>query len=290
MSFQISIKTEELQKRSIFLACPMYGGMCAGIFTKSVADLINKCNQHGIQIMTFFLFNESLITRARNYCADTFMRSGATHFLFIDSDIGFNPDDVLSMLALQGDDSEYDILCGPYPKKCIAWEKIIAAVNKGVGEDNPNQLDDFVGDFVFNPLVEGPGPHEIPLGQPARVLESGTGFMMIRRKTFEDFQKAYPELSYRPDHVRTAEFDGSREIMMYFQAEVDPFTDSKRYLSEDYWFCQKVHAMGGKIWLCPWMRTQHLGSHIYGGSLAALASIGVSATADPTQLKKKKQK
>ena len=91
---------------------------------------------------------------------------------------------------------------------------------------------------------------------------------------------------YKPDHVRTEAFDGSREIHMSFQAEIDP--ESKRYLSEDYWFCQKAQKVGLKTWFCPWMKMQHVGTYIFGGSLADLASIGAAATADPGQLKKKK--
>jgi hypothetical protein len=112
--------------------------------------------------------------------------------------------------------------------------------------------------------------------------------MMTRRSAFEKFEKAFPQYSYKPDHVRTEAFDGSREIMQYFQAEIDPV--SKRYLSEDYWFCQKMIEIGGKIWYCPWMKLQHVGSYIFGGSLIDLASIGAPATADPSQLGKNKKK
>ena len=64
---------------------------------------------------------------------------------------------------------------------------------------------------------------------------------------------------------------------------------SKRYLSEDYWFCQKAQEAGLQTWLCPWMKTQHVGSFIFSGSLADLASIGAAATVDPSQLRKGKQ-
>jgi hypothetical protein len=36
------------------------------------------------------------------------------------------------------------------------------------------------------------------------------------------------------------------------------------------------------------MKMQHVGTYIFGGSLADLASVGVSATADPGALKSKK--
>lgn len=282
---EISISIDDLKKRSIFLAVPMYGGQCAGMFAKSVADLSALCTAHGVALRCYFLFNESLITRARNYCVDEFMRSDCTHMMFIDSDIGFDPRDVLALLALQSDESDYDVLAGPYPKKCISWEKIKLAVDKGIADEDANVLDRFVGDYVFNPKGSG---GSFRIDQPIEVAEVGTGFMMVRRKTFEKFAESFPQYSYKPDHVRTEHFDGSREIMMYFQAEIEP--ESKRYLSEDYWFCHLLAKIGLKTWYCPWMKLQHVGSYIFGGSLADLASIGAAATADPSILKKNKSK
>lgn len=283
--FNLQVQLEDLRKRKLFLATPMYGGQCHGTFTRSMMDLTGLCKHYGVEMQTYFLFNESLITRARNYCVDVFMRSPCTHMMFIDSDIGFNPNDVIALLAMQGDDDEYDIIGAPYPKKCIAWEKIQMAVHKGFGQDNPEDLQNFVGDYVFNPKQGG---NRIPLHQPVEVLEIGTGFMMIKKKTMEKFAEHYKEYSYKPDHVRTEDFDGTREIIQYFQAEIDP--KSKRYLSEDYWFCQKVQAIGLKTWLCPWMKLQHTGSFIFGGSLVDLAQLGATATADLDQLNKFKKK
>jgi len=281
---EIKIEMDVLRKRKLFLAVPMYGGACMGMFAKSVADLTAMFAANGLELRSYFLFNESLITRARNYCVDEFMRSDCTHMLFIDSDIGFDPRDIVAMMALQSDDSDYDVLAGPYPKKTISWEKIKLAVDKGIADTDPNVLEKFVGDYVFNPKS---GNGTIRIDEPVEVSEVGTGFMMTRRSAFEKFRDAYPQYHYKPDHVRTEHFDGTREIMQYFQAEIDP--ESKRYLSEDYWFCQKLTQAGGKIWYCPWMKLQHVGTYIFGGSLADLASIGAPATADPAMLKKGKK-
>ena len=272
---EIKVEISDLQKKKLFVAVPMYGGQCSGMFTRSIADLSAICTRYNIPMQLYFLFNESLITRARNYCVDEFMRSGATHLMFIDSDIGFNPQDVLALLALMTDESPYDVMGGPYPKKCISWEKIKQAVDKGVADQDPNVLEKFVGDYVFNPKSK---QTEIPLGEPVEVMEIGTGFMMIRRKTIEKYHEAYPHQWYKPDHVRTEHFDGTREIMAVFDCIIDPV--SKRYLSEDYMFCYNVDKMGMKVWFCPWMQLQHVGSYVFGGSLADLASIGASATAD----------
>lgn len=319
---EINVQVEEMRKYKLFVATPMYGGMCAGMYTRAMADLSAKMAKYGIPLQFYYLFNESLITRARNYCVDEFMRSDATHLMFIDSDIGFKSDDVLAMLGLMiQNPDEYDVMCGPYPKKTIAWEKITQAVNQGVADENPNNLENYVGDFVLNPRKTG----GIKISEPAEVAEGGTGFMMIQKRVFEEYAEKYPQFYYKPDHIRTANFDGSREIMAYFDAliddksqnlmnEIEAFYEkspdaskddvikflsdkttgihqekySNRYLSEDYMFCYNVIRMGRKVWMCPWMQLKHVGSYTFGGSLAHMAQIGTSATADPKKLGKKK--
>ena len=290
MIMEIKIEIDQLKKRKLFVATPMYGGQCHGMYTRSTNDLSALCMHYGIEVKFYYLFNESLITRARNYCCDEFMRSDSTHMIFIDSDIGFDARDVLSMMALmdhEDEKSKYDIMCAPYPKKCIAWEKIKAAVDQGKADEDPQNLDNYVGDYVFNPV---PGTDRIQLDEPAEVLEGGTGFMMFTKKILQKYKDAYWNDSenspggfrYRPDHVRTKEFDGKSEIMMYFQALIDP--ETRRYLSEDYMFCQWARKIDLKIWLCPWMKLQHVGTHVFGGSLADLAQIQASATADASKV------
>jgi hypothetical protein len=283
---ELKIDLSEMRKKKIMVATPMYGGECHGMYCKSTAELAKLSQHYGIEVKFFYLFNESLITRARNYCADEFMRGDYTHLMFIDSDIGFDPNDVLTLAALMDheDPEGKKIMCGPYPKKTIAWEKIKMAVDKGYADTDPSQLENFVGDYVFNPAG---GQTAVRIDEPVKVLEGGTGFMMITKDAFEKFNEAYPDYSYLPDHIRTKHFDGSREIMMYFQALIDP--DSKRYLSEDYMFCQWMSKVGVDVWMAPWMKLLHTGSYTFGGSLADLAALGASATASADEIKNMKK-
>lgn len=282
---EIQVTVEELRKRKIMVCTPMYGAMCTGQYSKSCTDLGIMATNYGVQLGFHYLFNESLITRARNYLVDEFMRSDMTHLMFIDSDIGFDPNDVLAMAAIADPESDKHIVCAPYPKKTIAWEKIKRAVDKGFADENPNKLEKFVGDFVFNPA---PGTDQLRVDEPVEVLEGGTGFMIIQRHVFEKYTEAYPELLYTPDHVRTKHFDGSRKIMAFFDTVICP--DSNRYLSEDYMFCQWARNIGIKVWMCPWMRLTHMGSYMFGGSLVDLAQVGVAATADAELLSKYEKK
>lgn len=279
---KISVKTEDLAKQRLFVGTPMYGGQCVGLYTKSTNDLSMLCSSHKIPLKYYFLFNESLIQRARNYIVDEFLRSDCSHLLFIDADIGFDPRDALALLALQISDPEkYDIVCGPYPKKTIAWEKVSIAAQNGVGKENPFDLEQYVSDFVFNPVG---GAKSFKLAEPVEVAEGGTGFMLITREALEKYRDAYPEYSYKPDHIRTDQFDGTREITAFFDCVIDP--ESKRYLSEDYFFCQQARKAGLSVWMCPWMKLNHVGSYIFKGDMGALGQLGVTATADNKSNKK----
>jgi hypothetical protein len=260
---QLQVKVEELRKKKIFVATPMYGGMAHGMFVKSCLDLQAVGATYGVEVRFSFIFNESLITRARNYLVDEFLRAEQfTHMLFIDADIHFDPRDVIALLAL-----DKDIIGGPYPKKSIKWAAVKEAIVKNPDID-AGELEKVSGDFVFNPA---PGTEKFSVVEPIEVLEIGTGFMMIKREVFAQFRDAYPELRYKPDHVGQANFDGSRYIHAYFDTVID-HGKSDRYLSEDYMFCQWWRKIGGKIWLCPWMKTHHIGTYAFTGDMPAVAN------------------
>jgi len=260
---QLEISVEKLRKNKLFVATPMYGGMAHGMYVKSSLDLQVVCANYGIETRFSYIFNESLITRARNYLVDEFLRSGFTHLLFIDSDIHFDPKDVIAMLAL-----DKEVIGGPYPKKSIKWNAVIDAV-KRKPDITPQDLEKVTGDYVFNAVA---GTGQFNVGEPLEVLEIGTGYMMVKREVFSKFKEAYPELNYKPDHVGQANFDGSRYIHAYFDTVID-HGKSDRYLSEDYMFCQWWRKIGGKIWLCPWMKTHHVGTYAFTGDMGAVANF-----------------
>ena len=274
---QLEVSVEKLREFKLFVATPMYGGMNHGMYMKSCLDLQSICSQYGIEIRFSFIFNESLITRARNYLVDEFLRAeGFTHLLFIDADIHFDPRDVIACLAL-----DKDVVGGPYPKKSIKWASVKEGVKKHP-DIEPGDMEKLAGDFVFNPV---PGTEKFSVAEPVEVLELGTGFMMVKRHVFDKFREAYPEFSYRPDHVGQANFDGQRYIHAYFDTVIDrkrkvvvngeerEFGGSDRYLSEDYMFCQWWRNIGGQIWLCPWMKTHHIGTYAFTGDMPAVANF-----------------
>jgi hypothetical protein len=265
---EIQVKIDELRKKKLFIATPMYGGMAHGLYMKACLDLQNVMNKYGVETKFSFLFNESLITRARNYLVDEFLRSGYTHMLFIDADVHFNAQDVVALLAL-----DKDVIGGPYPKKTINWKNVAEAARKH--PDLPvKDLEKLVGEYVFNVVK---GTKNFSVTEPLEVMEIGTGYMMIKREVFDKMKEAYPTIHYKPDHVGQANFDGARYIQAYFDTVID-YKDSiigggsDRYLSEDYMFCQMWRKIGGQIFLCPWMKTQHIGTYAFTGDMPAVAN------------------
>jgi hypothetical protein len=258
--------------------------MCHGMYTKSLMDTTNVAMQYGIPIEIYYLFNESLITRARNYCVANFLKSDATHLLFVDSDIHWSAMDLMYMLHIVSEKPElYRIMCGLYPKKTIAWEKILKAAQSGEYDENPWELQKLGGDMVFNPL-----PHEYPDGrapinEPVKIKEGATGFMLIQRSVFEEYAAAHPELLYTPDHLREGEFGLNEKIHAFFDCIIN---EQNRYLSEDYMFSEYCRNLGMDIWALPMIELMHCGSYIFQGSIARMAQADVHATVDEETIKK----
>jgi hypothetical protein len=239
----------------LFVATPMYGGMCAGHYTQAILQLQGLCQQNRIDMAASFMFNESLITRARNALAHGFLKSGFTHLMFIDADIRFNPHDVLAMLL-----ADKEVIAGIYPKKEINWSLVSRAVEHGVPVD---QLKYYSGSHVVN-LVDRSGHAEFDGNEPAEILNAGTGFMMIKRQVFEELKPLVP--TYINNATDLNQKLGAEEISEFFTTSIEP--ETQHLLSEDYHFCRIWREAGGKIYAAPWAQLGHVGTYLFDGSLA----------------------
>lgn len=240
--------------KSILIATPMYGGMCTGTYANAMMRVPMVLSQANMLMYYLHMMNESLITRARNKCADEFLKTDATHLMFIDADIGFNPEDIPKMV-----DKDVDILCGLYPKKEINWPRIASAVNNGVP---PDQLANFGGAVVVN-LIKNETTH-VPHGELLEINNGGTGFMLIKREVFEALADKVP--SYTNDmYVSTDVVDKPEMIKEFFDTSIDEETN--RLLSEDYHFCKLARKHGFKIYADPQIELNHTGTYIFSGAV-----------------------
>ena len=241
--------------KKLFVATPMYGGQCAGYYTQSIMELNMLLQRSGIEAQYSFMFNESLITRARNALTHGFLKSGCTHLMFIDSDIKFRPSDIMAML-----ESDEDIICGIYPKKEINWDSVKKAMDSGIPQD---QLKSYTGSFVVN-LVDYQGEVTVPVGKPVEIFNGGTGFMMIKKEVFEKLADKVP--SYFNDvNDLNGQMTIREETKEYFATSIEPETG--RLLSEDYHFCYIWRKSNGKVHAAPWCQLAHIGTYAFEGQL-----------------------
>ena len=240
----------------LFIATPMYGGLCNGSYTVGLLTAVGIFANNGIAIQYAHMMNESLITRARNALAKDFLASGSTHLMFIDADIGFNPQDIVRMV-----NADKEIICGIYPKKEINWLEVTKAVNAGVP---PQELHKHTGAFVVN-LVGGATSAEGDMYTPLEIANGGTGFMLIKREVFEVLIGRVP--TYTNDMFAAIDDQTKKEeINEFFTTSIDK-ESGNRLLSEDYHFCKIAREAGFKVWAAPWAQLTHTGTYIFSGAL-----------------------
>ena len=135
MNDRIDVDMESLRQQHVMVATPCYGGMIGEPYLKAMTGLAILFKHYGLNFTLATLSNESLVTRARNTLTAMFLENSTyTHMMFIDADIGFDPQDIVKMLH-----RDKDIVTGAYPKKSINWPAIHGvAIDKK--PDDPSEL------------------------------------------------------------------------------------------------------------------------------------------------------
>lgn len=248
----------------VLIATPCYGNMMCNSYFQSIIGLLSAFSQLGIRYGIQTIGNESLIPRGRNYYVSLMLSNQEyTHLLFVDSDIQFNAKNVLRMLQFNK-----PVVGGAYPKKSVQWGSIIDIVKKKP-DISVEELEAKSYDYVVNIITR-----EDEAGKSRQIVDGflpvsylGTGFMLVQRYVLEAMAKNHPELKYRNDISGYAHGVNDDFFFALFDCSIDPV--SKRYLSEDYAFCQRALEMGYDIWCDLDCNLSHTGSHHFRGAFLA---------------------
>jgi hypothetical protein len=222
----------DFSKIHLHIGIPCYGGMVSEPTMTSLLRFILMAQQVGLQWSLDTMVNESLVTRARNNLMAKMMTNDkATHFMFIDADIRFQPESIFQMIA-----HDKDVIGGLYPKKALPINYVIN----------------------LKPTVT-------VQGDIYTVDTMGTGFLLFKRHVYEKLIAAHPESKYVDDIGLGKQF----EPMMYaiFDCVID---ERGHYLSEDWTFCRRWQAIGGEIWAHSKTLLNHVGHYEFAGDLSKL--------------------
>ena len=225
----------KLRTFRLHFCVPCYGGQLTEGFFISMLKFMNAANQIGMSYTVDTMVNESLIPRGRNSLVAKFLcfEPRSTHLVFIDADIGFEPEEILKLCL-----ADKDVIGGLYPKKALPIQYVVNKVQDGEKSGN---------------IVE--------------VSNLGTGFLMIRREVIETIIANHPELHYQDEIGLDPKFAPYKYAI--FDTMIDPAT--KEYLSEDYTFCKRWRDMGGKIFADLSISLNHSGYYNFRGDPTQLA-------------------
>jgi hypothetical protein len=225
----------DFSKVHLHIGIPCYGGMVSEPTMTSLLRFILLAQQAGLNWSLDTMVNESLVTRARNnLMAKMMTNTTATHFMFIDADIRFQPESILQMIAC-----DKEVIGGLYPKKALPVNYVI-----NLKPETKIQGDIFTVDTT------------------------GTGFLLFKRSVYEKMIAQFPETKYVDDVGLGKQF----EPMMYsiFDCKIDA---RGHYLSEDWLFCRRWQDMGGEIWVHSKVLLNHIGHYEFAGDLSKIDVI-----------------
>jgi hypothetical protein len=236
--------SEQKKHVKLFIATPAFGHQVTTNYANSLLKFVSTSHPRlAVSSAVHLQSGMALVTQARNNCVAYFLNSDCTHFLFIDADIGFEPEAIHRLL-----EKDVPLCLTPYPVK-------------GYGKDNQLQF-----------IVHFPDKDNVRIDKDgfAEIMAGPTGFMMIKREVFEKLAEKYPERKtvnkqLVGNKVETME----KGWYTFFETAQDP---ENGYLGEDIAFCRLWTNIGGKIYADTQTPLTHFGSHAFHGSLNTMFS------------------
>ena len=233
----------------LYVATPCFGCLVGLGYTVSLLQLHNLCTKNNIVLIVDLLGSESLVQRARNILTKRFLESNATHLMWIDADITWNPEHVLRLIGFNK-----DVASASYPKKYLNWDRVKARLAAGEGEP----LSQAALDFNQNQRQD---VHRQE-GSLLRVLHTATGFMLMKRATIEKLYEAYKDDLYCINDILGSQV---KDYVAIFDCMIEE--ETRAYASEDHSVCRRIQKHGMEVWVDLAIPLVHTGSQILNGDI-----------------------
>lgn len=205
-----------------------------------MAQTMRELERERIRYKYKFARNSSLIQLTRNQFVTDFLASDCTDLVMIDDDLSWGEGSLNRLLS-----HPCDVVGGIYPKRSDPLTYPVRRLDGG----------------KFDPVS---GLLEVEL--------MPTGFLRITRACLERMTEHYSSLAYSDDAV-----PGGRTVALFWVDLVDDMPESrpglKTVVGEDFSFCRKWRAMGGKVYADTLLRFRHWGKKGFEGCYADSLSI-----------------
>lgn len=195
------------------------------------------------------------VVRARSRLVRMFLEGDATHLLFVDSDVSFEPALIRRMLAVGK-----DFVAAPYPSRSSINFKLVA---QAAAQGRPELAEAVAYRYAMHLLDGG-----VAVGEDgtAEIRRIGLGCTLLTRECLASMTELYG----RPERGLTFA-DRANGTPVSTVALFGLLLEEGELYSEDFSFCNRWRAMGGKVWLYlgPGSPATHHGHHAYRGDIAA---------------------
>ena len=218
-----------MTKKSVMIAVPAYSwAISTGTVRSLFADMM-ALRDRGDDVTLFDESGSTDLSDARAVMVAKALDAGVTHLVNVDADVFWQKGALVGLV-----DSEVDMVGAAYPRRLdpISWPV------RFLGEGH-------------EPSSDVPPP-----GQLMEVAGAPGGFIRYTRACLEQMVEAYPDLQYR-----SAAFHSPLTGLF------DPIRVNGGKLTEDNSFAHRWRAIGGKVWLNPWVKMGHIGPKAFIGCL-----------------------
>lgn len=223
-------KSFSLVGKKLMIGLPAYDHKVGLKMAVSLMKLAQQVLEYGITIQVSSICGCSVVSRARNLIVHEFLKSDCDHLMFIDSDMSFDPESVIRLLAFNQDKP---IVAGAYEARKEGKIYILTLDS----DENGIIMDD------------------MGLVKATRVA---TGFMMVRRDVFEKLAELHPEWLHK-------DTNSDEKLYCFFDFKCTP----EGYIGEDFLFCERAIEAGFSAWIDPTIKLGHMGIHEFSSDFGA---------------------
>src|SRR5262245_29949665 len=229
------------------VATPAFGELFYTPYVQSVLRLQRAMHLRK-WTMRHMAISYAYVNEARNsLLTHWYDKSDASHLLFIDADMGFEPQLIFDMVEL-----DKPVVGVIYTKRQINLGRLADSAAKG---EKPDQSIARAHEFIVRPLR----------GRPPRRMKGfmevagcGTGIMLIQRATIATMLKTLPELSDTKAKKTSPLAAGLDRLIRAF----DTIVVDGASLGDDFAFCHRWHVLcKGELWARADQSVTHIGLH-----------------------------